>query len=595
MYLEYFHFARPPFANTADPTFYYPSASHREALATLVYGISERKGLMVLTGPVGSGKTMLLRKLSLDHPEFRCALLNNPLLDGQALFRFLSKSFGMMLESEQEPWQALLRNLLREQENDAGLRFVLLADEAHLFSESALEAIRLLLNLEQGSGKGIQIVLSGQDELIEQLRQHHMRPLMQRIALMEHLVPFDLDDTISYIQHRLRTAGGDPYLIPRHVIELVHQHSRGIPRLINQLCDHSLVFAFGRQSQTVERQDLEAAIDKLPLGRSFLDADAAPVFPSTPLVKEASASAQPAPQAEQSVPPLTPAEAQPVRIGTGGMSSVAATVGGAPGTAAGQNLAPATFPPDVAALNAPAPHAESIDHYPSPPTLGAGPLPTADTPSKQWVWYVATLLLSLLMGAAAAYWWLQPHAVVSDGYSVSPRSEGMPSASLRNTPSPVTAVSVLALPTPTLAPHEVDVRDTRDMLEQLSRFYGVDNGAVRDLVLAANPGLNLDGVTPAQRVSLPRLRRADLVVSDNRGQFYLYYATLFDDSLLAEIRQSLPTLGLEVISQPGLLAGRSVVRVFAGPFTSAESARRAAESIRFTYMPFLDRFDSAAK
>lgn len=637
MYFEFFHFTRPPFANTADPGCFYASAAHREALATLLYGVRERKGLCLLTGPVGSGKTLLLRKLAADNPTFRCLFLTNPWLSEKELFSLLWQAWGEGDEPAfvREPLSAIQQALARQAKKDEALRFVLLADEAHLLPERLLEAVRLLLNLEDERGKLIQIVLSGQEELALILKQHHMRPLLQRVALFDRLRPFSLDDTIGYVQYRLRTAGGDPYLFPRPCLEWIHQESRGVPRLINQICDHALIFAFGRESRVVERQDIEAALAKLPLSAVFLEPEAVSSHQRESPANAAQAEEQAAAGAA-STPDLSPQQAAAADIPPE-----------IPGLNAQSQSSPAAAPPfppdgaarspvDVAALGA---NVEAASAWPSSsPQKGGG---QTRGHSLAWGQWFLSMGIALLLGAGGAYWWMhnQSPSESSLGRTLGPapsrtQTEGMdrlgPSrasdtpvrsdradaiASNRSAPAPFSTASeysrdnntvataaqpvpVVQLPTTLplpVATHSTEqvVNDTKAALTAISNHFGADNTTVRDLFTAANPGVNLDRITANTRIRLPQFRRTDMIVADQRGRFYLYYATLADDQQAAAVKQRLAPLGVSVVQLPTMLGDQTVVRLYLGPFTDFDEAARVADLVRFTYLPLLERLGAS--
>jgi type II secretory pathway predicted ATPase ExeA len=614
VYLEFFNFTRPPFANTADPAFFYPSAAHREAMATLRYGISERKGLCVLTGPVGSGKTMLLRKLIQEHPEFHTVLLANPWLDERELFARLLREWGNGGDVGGEPLEQLHAALLaqvQQAEQAEQARFVLLADEAHLLSKTTLEAIRLLLNLEEERGKLVQIVLSGQEELAAILRQHRLRPLLQRVALVEHLQAFDLDDTIGYVQHRLRVAGGDPYIFPRPCLEWIHRESRGIPRLINQICDHALIFAFGRQSRTVERQDVEAALAKLPLGTTFLE-------------PEPEAEASEALRAELRTQPPPAAAPEPVAA-----ASAATTEAPAPEPPQAEPIAPAA---DVLGLAGMRP-AAGVGVDPGAAPVPASTFPDGSDPAagqrkgKGWIVQIASIVVALLLGAGVAWWWLTQKVPAERSVASTPAAQegtspvpatipqrgsgdGAPSSSAGR-PAPSAPLSSptetaaaerdggerypTALPLPVASRFtEVTVADAKGLLAAISNHFGADNTTVRDLFAAMNPGIVIEGITPNTRVRLPQLRRNEMIVTDARGRLYIYYATVADDQLAATVKQRIAPLGVQTAQFPAVVAGQTAFRIYLGPFSTRDEAARIVELLRFTFLPLLERGEAAS-
>jgi len=265
MYLEFFRLKKYPFQNTSDSAFFYEGTKQREALARLTYGIQESKGLMLITGKVGSGKTMLVRGFtSRLGPEWQVIEVNNPWLSAQELFRFLM----LKLNIETDPHKAgdppldLLRKSLIDLEQRGG-RVLLIIDEAQLFSHDALEGVRLLYNLETESHKLLPTLLVGQEELDALLRTHPMRALHQRIRVSYVMDYLSTDATDAYIQHRLRMAGGDAYLFPSNCITMIHGASRGCPRMVNNICDDTLLHAFGLRQTRITQDIVEEVIASL--------------------------------------------------------------------------------------------------------------------------------------------------------------------------------------------------------------------------------------------------------------------------------------------------------------------------------------------
>ncbi len=268
MYNAYFGLDSDPFRVNPDPRFLYLSESHREALATLVYAVRERKGFISLTGEVGTGKTtilnVMLRKLE---PTTQTAYLFNTALSVEDFFSYL---FDELEIPAPEPFRksAALHELntyliqrLRENKQT-----VLIIDEAQNLSTELLEEIRMLSNLETPTSKLLQIMLVGQPELAEKLARPELRQLRQRIELWHNIEPLDARETREYVHERLMIAGhptGD--LFTGQALRAVHRFSGGIPRIVNVICDNALLTAFSEQSAKISAPAVEGAAKDLGL------------------------------------------------------------------------------------------------------------------------------------------------------------------------------------------------------------------------------------------------------------------------------------------------------------------------------------------
>ncbi len=251
MYKSFYNLTRNPFDLTPDPTCFVPTVRHNEALAALYYGIRRHKGVVVVTGEVGTGKTLMLRcllQLFKESSEIAYAYLFNCRLTPLEFLHYTAADFGLPVEENQSK-SGLLLDLSRYVTSRGlqGLTTVLVVDEAHNLSMELLEEIRLLSNLETNNDKLLQIVLVGQPELDVKLDSYALRPLKQRIALRAHLTPLDEQDTDRYIVERLTIAGGGSLsetLFTPEAVKTIHQYSRGYPRLINTICgelpDHGI-------------------------------------------------------------------------------------------------------------------------------------------------------------------------------------------------------------------------------------------------------------------------------------------------------------------------------------------------------------------
>ncbi len=270
MYLEYYGLREPPFTITPNPRFLFFSAKHREAFNHLLYGIRERKGFVQLTGEVGAGKTTLCRAL-LDQltPNFSTALIVNPILDADQLVKAIAMEFNLevkgldRLETVAEINHFLLRQL------EQGKETVLIIDEAQDLTPALLEQVRLLSNLETDERKLLQIVLMGQPELRDRLNEHGLRQLRQRITIRYHLNPLTRTEIGQYVQHRLYVSGanGAPYFT-QPALWRIYQYSKGIPRMINAICDKCLLAGYVAQKDRIDfqmvglaKRELEGHVD----------------------------------------------------------------------------------------------------------------------------------------------------------------------------------------------------------------------------------------------------------------------------------------------------------------------------------------------
>jgi len=262
MYLEHFGFTKYPFKAAPDPGFYYPTARHREALACLVYAVEQRKGFALITGEVGTGKTMLCRAaLSCFGPGVDVAMVSHTLLTAKQFLQAVCTEFD--LEAEAKTKFELLRMLkaFLLKKTRQGRTAVLIVDEAQDLSVKVLEEVRLLGNLETSNEKLLDIILVGQPELRAIIARQELRQLEQRIALKFHLGPLSRSDMSGYIDHRLQAAGGDnSRMFDAEAKFRVFKASNGVPRLVNIICDQALLQAYVNDEHTVKAPIVERVI-----------------------------------------------------------------------------------------------------------------------------------------------------------------------------------------------------------------------------------------------------------------------------------------------------------------------------------------------
>jgi putative secretion ATPase (PEP-CTERM system associated) len=271
MYKRFFGLKENPFNVNPDPRFLFQTREIQEALACLEYGIQRRKGFILLSGEVGTGKTTLINKLleQLRGQRVTTAFIFNPRLSADQFLHFMMADFGIAAEFQMKSQVLLQLNQWLLERYRSGETAVLIVDEAQNLSLEVLEEIRLLTNLETSTEKLLQIVLSGQPELENLINQPALRQLRQRITLRCRMTPLSLEDTSGYISERLRIAGanGDTIFGP-DALQMVFRFSSGVPRLINLLCEHALITAFAEEQRPVLPETVQAVAREFDLDRS---------------------------------------------------------------------------------------------------------------------------------------------------------------------------------------------------------------------------------------------------------------------------------------------------------------------------------------
>jgi general secretion pathway protein A len=265
VYTDFYRFREAPFNITPDPRFLFFSDKHREAFNHILFGIRERKGFIQLTGEVGAGKTTVCRAILQElGSTYRTGLILNPVLTATQLLRAVLVELGLEPKRlDRAGYLQTLNSFLLEQVS-AGNDVVLFIDEAQDLDAELLEQVRLLSNLETDQRKLLQIVLIGQPELREKLNARTLLQLRQRITVRYHLMPLSREETERYVLHRLRRAGGDgrPTFSP-WAFRSIHRYSRGIPRLINAVCDKTLLYGFVNSTDHFTARSVRQAIREL--------------------------------------------------------------------------------------------------------------------------------------------------------------------------------------------------------------------------------------------------------------------------------------------------------------------------------------------
>ena len=270
MYCAFYGFKEKPFNVTSDPSFFFSSKKHREAIACLSYGIKERKGIMTVTGEIGTGKTTLCRSLlrQLDK-SVKTTVILNPYFSDVQLLELIVQDFGITItkRSRLHIVNELNAFLIREsaQNNNA----VIIIDEAQNLTVRQLEQIRLLSNLETDKEKLLQIILIGQPELREKLNLHQLRQIKQRVMVDYHIEPLDQDELTQYIRHRLSIATQSHSVkklsFNDTAVASIFAFSQGVPRLINLICERALLLSFVQEKNTITETIIANCINDIKL------------------------------------------------------------------------------------------------------------------------------------------------------------------------------------------------------------------------------------------------------------------------------------------------------------------------------------------
>lgn len=267
MYETYYNLACAPFQNTPNSRFFFESDQHKEALAKLEYTVRNRRGFALVTGDIGSGKTTLTRTLiKRIGSDARIAVINNTRVTAAQLLKLIATEFQIQVNTTADKGSIIsqIRKFI-EYQHSVGRTVVLIIDEGQCLGIDEFEEIRLLTNLESETDKLIQLLILGQPELRATLKHPRLKPLIQRIAMYCHLAPMSFDDMTRYIAFRLVRASKDKPNVDfsRNALETIYEHSHGVPRLVNLICDNALLVGYSNDSRLIDSRIVKRAVSQM--------------------------------------------------------------------------------------------------------------------------------------------------------------------------------------------------------------------------------------------------------------------------------------------------------------------------------------------
>lgn len=576
MYTKYYGLTSKPFENTPDPLFLFMSNKHREVLASLTYGINSAKGFILIAGDIGTGKTTLIHVLLKEiNPDFVIINIINPRAAFNDMLYHLAKKIGVSYEGKDKiDLVEDIRNKLEKLDQD-GRRAVLIIDEAHLIPDESLEDIRLLSNIESEKRKLIQIVLVGQNELYNKLQKEALRPLKQRIVINRHLEPLDKKETRDYIKHRLNVAGRRSQLFDQKALSKIWGKSRGIPRVINQICDNAMLIGYALEADTIGRKIIKEVIKDMESGHrhkkpeikiyisrfKWLGATVSAALLVILLTRYAGNKAC----YQQELEPVKKSFSSIKNNSTMPLQSVL-----------NNNKVPK---PSEIELKQDIP--EPIPIKPAEVTI-LKEIKEPETKKNQ------TPIQE------------NEQATEATGLSTTEKSDKV----LTN--NDIVEISeertnlnrqLLSKPINEIDAERDDPEDNRkkvqanEWLLKIARIeYGVTNNTIIDLIHMANPGIkNVDCIYAGRQIILPHIEKKDLIAKDENGNFHIHYASFYNFGQAQQSVQELINDKKEAFIIPSKQGDNLVYRVYIGIFKSQDDAESSLNDLKLKHLSFLDK------
>jgi len=549
MYTTFYGLRLKPFENTPDTRFLFPSKSHREILASLRYGVENSKGFILIAGDIGTGKTTMIYALlkGID-PAYIIFNIFNPKWTFDQIIRYLAIKLGVNVERK-DNFQILDGLQTRIEKLDyQGKRVVLIIDEAHLLSESTLEDIRLISNIEKENKKLIQIVLVGQKEIYQALQKDSLKTLKQRILINRELKPLGQAETRHYIRHRLNVAGTNTNLFDTRALALIWRKSGGTPRIINHICDNALLIGLAEEKQTIGAKIIKEVVKDMETGHKqprfhfrF------PYFRFKWLVGTAAIVAL-----------LTFLFAQNFSI-----RRIVSPKKILQETQISPNQPIATVIKGSIETNAPNYEPE----YGKSDNNAIELLPEKN--SKLEVIEIKEIEKAPidLNGKILTNSSLKPEDTAGIQQIAHEPAEKVRKAEFR----------------------EKVVRPDENLWEIVKEEYGVSNNTLVDIVHMANPAIkNVNRIFIGQQISLPLLRREDLIKSDESGSYKIHIASFYNLDLARKYRQELVNESIKSSITPTRHQENEVYRIYCGMFNSRDEARKELKTMKLKYLSFIN-------
>ncbi len=658
MYPKYYGLTRKPFENTPDPDFLFLSKNHREVLASLDYAINASKGFALVVGDIGTGKTTLIHALikQLD-PSFIVLNITNPRVTFKDVLHYLGKKVGIIAENT-GPLEILeaIQNKLETLHEKGSKQAVLIFDEAHLLSDEALEDIRHISNIENEERKLIQIILVGQNELGYKLQKESLRPLQQRLVITRRLVPLTRKETQEYILHRLRVGGKQSQLFEKKALSLIWKRSRGIPRLINQICDNAMLIGYAVEAPSIGGKiikevigDMESVHKVQRHGPVFfqrlkwIGAAAVAAFLilylGTSLFDGKHHFSKSWVFRKNSVPVRIEIPIQPPIQPKGTLSRES-----------GESFAKGSSPVETGVSSkqmATVPFSDvteklSADKLQVPKTKRLG---KEDEPSgleKQAIestGSVARELQDRTGKSNNSKLTQNPNYYIEDLASDTLRASGKNPPTDENKPLVLEQELTTSTKKSVTGESQAGEREKNNRLNQVQksanfdgaalsktvyekpsdlgkrtgnnprivapneslydlarREYGVANTSIIDLIQMANPGIiDVNWIYPGQEIILPHIERKDLIAKDEKGVYRIHYASFYlrEDATLCI--QDLIKEDKEAHIISARQGGNPLYRVYLGTFKNNDDAEKALDNIKLKYFNFLPKEQNKTK